>query len=295
MKILIIENEHYLAQSIAAKLIDRGFSCELALSADEINYFEAYDVILLSTGIAEQDFYQIIKKYKNAIIILMVSYVNNDTVSRPMQAGASDYILKPFMIEELIRKIEHYKSHKILNDENKILKEYIDYIFNNITIEFDYQTNLPLIIKTDHQNSANFIAYNIAKKRKLVFDFVSLAKKLDFNKIKNAHKDRLVYVSDFHTLKAFEKEEVLSIIKNKNIVIATNDLSEEIEGFNVIELEHDEKAYEESNILSIEDYVKNVISIHQHKFPDTELSRRLGISRKSLWEKRKKYGIIKQK
>ncbi|MEA1917106.1 MAG: helix-turn-helix domain-containing protein, partial [Campylobacterota bacterium] len=31
------------------------------------------------------------------------------------------------------------------------------------------------------------------------------------------------------------------------------------------------------------------------KFPDTELSKKLGISRKSLWEKRKKYGISKQK
>ena len=33
----------------------------------------------------------------------------------------------------------------------------------------------------------------------------------------------------------------------------------------------------------------------QDKYPDTELSRRLGISRKSLWEKRKKFGIEKIK
>ena len=33
----------------------------------------------------------------------------------------------------------------------------------------------------------------------------------------------------------------------------------------------------------------------QDKYPDTELSKRLGISRKSLWEKRKKFGIEKNK
>ncbi|EAH5670062.1 hypothetical protein CXE35_07460, partial [Campylobacter jejuni] len=30
-------------------------------------------------------------------------------------------------------------------------------------------------------------------------------------------------------------------------------------------------------------------------FPDTDLSKKLGISRKSLWEKRKKYEISKKK
>jgi DNA-binding NtrC family response regulator len=33
----------------------------------------------------------------------------------------------------------------------------------------------------------------------------------------------------------------------------------------------------------------------QHTYPDTELSKKLGISRKSLWEKRKKFGIEKDK
>jgi DNA-binding NtrC family response regulator len=33
----------------------------------------------------------------------------------------------------------------------------------------------------------------------------------------------------------------------------------------------------------------------QTKYPDTELSKKLGISRKSLWEKRKKLGIEKKK
>ena len=46
---------------------------------------------------------------------------------------------------------------------------------------------------------------------------------------------------------------------------------------------------------SIEDYVKFIVLNYQHKFPDTELSKKLGISRKSLWEKRKKYDIFKTK
>jgi DNA-binding NtrC family response regulator len=47
-------------------------------------------------------------------------------------------------------------------------------------------------------------------------------------------------------------------------------------------------------ILPISEYVKLMIVKHQDKMPDIRISEMLGISRKSLWEKRKKYGIEKQ-
>jgi DNA-binding NtrC family response regulator len=294
MNILIVENEHYLAQSIATKLGEKGYHCEFASTIDEAQRNEKFDAVLLSTNISEHNIYPVIEKYKNTIIILMVSYVNNDTVAKPLKAGASDYILKPFMIEELIRKIEHYRLHKQLSDENKILKNYIDYVFNNITIEVDFKIELPLLIKTNHQRNADFIAYMIAKKRRLVFDFISLAKTPVFDRVKDNFKNKLIYLSDFHTLKHNEKNELCNLIQNKNIIIATSDLNEDLQ-INTITFKSDSKAYEDNDISSIEDYVKNVILNHQYRLPDTELSRRLGISRKSLWEKRKKYGIVKER
>ena len=39
------------------------------------------------------------------------------------------------------------------------------------------------------------------------------------------------------------------------------------------------------SILTINNYVKLMVTNFQDKYPDTELSKRLGISRKSLWEK----------
>jgi DNA-binding NtrC family response regulator len=60
-------------------------------------------------------------------------------------------------------------------------------------------------------------------------------------------------------------------------------------------LQSELKIFDHGDILCIDDYVKYVITTFQGKFPDTELSKKLGISRKSLWEKRKKYGIAKKK
>ncbi|STA51331.1 two-component response regulator [Campylobacter lari] len=55
------------------------------------------------------------------------------------------------------------------------------------------------------------------------------------------------------------------------------------------------KALKAMEFLTIDDYVKHIIISYQNVFPDTDLSKKLGISRKSLWEKRKKYGITKKK
>ena len=50
-----------------------------------------------------------------------------------------------------------------------------------------------------------------------------------------------------------------------------------------------------NEIVTIDEYVKYIIVNYQDKFSDTELSKKLGISRKSLWEKRKKYDVSKKK
>jgi DNA-binding NtrC family response regulator len=44
-------------------------------------------------------------------------------------------------------------------------------------------------------------------------------------------------------------------------------------------------------VLSIEDYTKEFISVYQGKYSEQQLSDMLGITRKSLWEKRKRWGI----
>ena len=46
--------------------------------------------------------------------------------------------------------------------------------------------------------------------------------------------------------------------------------------------------------LSIEDYTKAFIQRHQSEYNEKQLSEMLGITRKSLWEKRKKWGIARE-
>lgn len=295
MKILIIENEIYLAQSIAAKLSDLGHTCDLASSTKDALRNEPYDVLLLSTNISGQDFYPVIDAYKDAVVILMISYVSNDTVSKPLKAGAKDYILKPFMIEELIRKIDHYQDYEQLKRQNTTFQRYIDHSFSSVNVDCDFsKSDLPIFVFSNYQKYADAFAFKLLNRCSASLDFISLASLRTLDEIANLNPERLTYITDFQALKKTDKKPFLDLIEGKSVIVSSTDIIEDIP-YKIVEMKSDNKVIEQGDILPIEDYVKYIVLNYQHKFPDTELSKKLGISRKSLWEKRKKYGIIKKK
>ena len=295
MKILIIENEIYLAQSIAAKLSDLGHTCDLASSTKDALRNDPYDVVLLSTNISGQDFYPVIDAYKDAVVILMISYVSNDTVSKPLKAGAKDYILKPFMIEELIRKINHFQDYEQLKRQNATFQRYIDHSFSSVNVECEYEkSDLPIFVFSNYQKYADAFAFKLLDRCKAPLNFISLSNIKTLDEISNLNPERMTYITDFQALKKTDKAPFLELIAGKNVIVSSTDIIEEVP-YKTVEMKSDNKVIEQGDILPIEDYVKYIVLNYQHKFPDTELSKKLGISRKSLWEKRKKYGIIKKK
>jgi DNA-binding NtrC family response regulator len=296
MKILIVENEIYLSQSISTKLTEMGHICESAATVKDALKLDGFDAVLLSTNVSGQNFYPIIEKYKSAIIILMVSYISNDTVTKPLKAGANDYILKPFMIEELTRKLTHLQDYIVYKKENETYKSYIEHLLKKDTSHtITNKTKLPLLLKVNYQKVADSIVFEYAKNYNESFVFVSLEDDDAIEQIKKIHDNELIYLINFQNIKKSEKTKVLSVIQNKRVILSSSDLAESIEDMETMEVKNEEGVFEKGDILSIENYVKYIITKYQSKFPDTELSKKLGISRKSLWEKRKKYGISKKK
>lgn len=295
MKVLIIENEIYLAQSISIKLSDAGYSCEIISSFDEYNDEKYYDIVLLSTN--TNNFLKAVSQFKHSIIILLISYISTDTVSNPLKLGASDYIQKPFMIEELIRKIKHYQDFRKLSILNKAYQSYIKSRLETIKIpEYNYKKlKLPLILKSNKQSSADAFVFNYANECDITLSFIDLTSTNSVEKVtKLPTENNLLFLSNFQALKTAEKEKLLDFIQNKNVILHTNSSTDDLK-INCINLNDNEKNIDSNEILTIDEYVKYVIINYQNIFPDTDLSKKLGISRKSLWEKRKKYEISKKK
>jgi len=293
MKIIIVENELYLAQSISSKLSEIGFEVETYSSIKEALNSKG-DVYLLSTNLPGQNCHPIITEFKDKIIILMVSYINNDTVSEPIKLGAKDYIVKPFMIEELIRKIEHYKEYQELKQQNRLYSDYTHNLLKGISVDFKIEKlSLPVVIFTNYPKLVDKIVFSYVEKSKRVLSFIPLTDKDWKEKIHISPIDAILYISDLQILKKSEREQLFSLIEGEEFIIATTSNIET--PYETIEVKTESKLYDQNEILTIDDYVKFIVNSFQYKFPDTELSKKLGISRKSLWEKRKKYGIFKKK
>ncbi|EGB2112736.1 hypothetical protein MOT59_001024, partial [Campylobacter jejuni] len=137
--------------------------------------------------------------------------------------------------------------------------------------------------------------FNYANECDITLSFIDLTSTNSVEKVmKLPTENNLLFLSNFQALKATEKEKLLDFIQNKNVILHTNSNTDDLK-INCINLNDNEKNINSNEILTIDEYVKYVIINYQNIFPDTDLSKKLGISRKSLWEKRKKYEISKKK
>ena len=296
MNILIIENEIYLAQKIVSRLLDDGHSCDYIESPNIDNLTKEYDIVLLSTSLPAPLCKNILKKYtETSIILLLVSYISDETVTNPIKEGAKDYIMKPFIMDELVRKIYHYKECRSLRRELQTLREYVDFIFKEEdTKDTLLPPSFPILIESNSQRGSDKLVFELSRKLDMPITFITLNSATwlkEFNAVKTKS---IIYLTNYHSLKRSAKENLNKIIDTKNCVISSLETEEDFP-YRKIEFMNDNVLMSNTNIMTINDYVKVMVLSYQSKYPDTELSKKLGISRKSLWEKRKKLGIEKKK
>ncbi len=294
MNILIIESEIYLAQKVVSRLLDDGHNCDFIETPNIDSLTKDYDIILLSTSLPAALCKTIIRRYNDSIILLLVSYISDETVTDPIKEGAKDYIMKPFIMDELVRKIYHYRECKSLRKELHTLREYLNFQFNEVdTSGCILPTSFPTLIETNSQISADKLAFELVRKLNAQMRFISLNSD-NWQKKVNEKFNGISYLTDYHSLKKNSKENLNKMIEDKKCILVSLEKEEEFP-YNKIECQKSDTLMMTNNIMTINDYVKMMVLSYQTKYPDTELSKKLGISRKSLWEKRKKLGIEKKK
>ena len=127
MKILIVEDETELSESILSYLKSEGYLCEYALTydsaTDKISLYE-YDIILVDLNLPDGNGIQIIKKlkesdFKGGIIITSARDTLDDRISG-LHTGADDYLIKPFHLAELNARIKSLTRRVLFKGSNTI-------------------------------------------------------------------------------------------------------------------------------------------------------------------------------
>ncbi|HED11370.1 MAG TPA: sigma-54-dependent Fis family transcriptional regulator [Caldithrix abyssi] len=129
--ILVVDNEQRMCMLIKGTLeLEQDLSVDVAFSGREALTLMAakkYDVVLTDLKMTPMDGMTLLKtikeQYPGTEILLMTAYASQETAVEAMQAGAFDYLIKPFSMDELLLRVRRILKQRRLEKENARLKE----------------------------------------------------------------------------------------------------------------------------------------------------------------------------
>ncbi|MDB5121528.1 MAG: DNA-binding response OmpR family regulator [Sphingobacteriales bacterium] len=201
MKILIVEDEKKLADSIRTYLANEQFTCEVAYdyyeAIEKIQLYE-YACIILDITLPNGnglDILKELKQEKKADGVLIVSAKNSlDDKVKGLKIGADDYLTKPFHLPELAARVSSIIRRKSFEGNNQIALDGLTLDLSDRTLKY----NEEIIALT--RKEYDLLVYFISNKNRVVTkeaivehlwgDDIDMADSYDFiySHIKNLRK-----------------------------------------------------------------------------------------------------------
>ena len=112
MRVLVVEDQRTLAAQLVAALRDAGYAIDVAHDGEEGGFLgdtEPYDAVVLDLGLPKLDGLTVLKRWRATgrdfpVLILTARDRWTDKVEG-IDAGADDYLAKPFHMEELLARV----------------------------------------------------------------------------------------------------------------------------------------------------------------------------------------------
>jgi DNA-binding NtrC family response regulator len=128
--ILVVEDEAKLRRLVELQLADDGFQVQSVPDAEaalQLLNKENFDLLLTDfklPGMNGLEFLQAAKRIDAQMpVVIMTAYGSVEAAVDAMKAGASDYVLKPFSLAELVLVIRKELDTHRLREENRSLRE----------------------------------------------------------------------------------------------------------------------------------------------------------------------------
>lgn len=201
MKLLIIEDEQALRESIDKYFTEAGVLCESCSNLEEaigkLSLYQ-YDCILLDIGLPDGEGFKVLEHLKangkNEGVLIISARNSLDTKIKGLNLGADDYLIKPFHLAELKARIDAIYRRKAFNTNNLLVHDLI-----NIDLAA-HEVRVKSITLSFTRKEYDMLLYFIANKGKVISknaiaehlwgDEIDLADSFDFiyTHIKNIRK-----------------------------------------------------------------------------------------------------------
>ncbi|RXI38089.1 DNA-binding response regulator [Clostridium tetani] len=169
MKLLIVEDEKQLLESIAEGLRLSGYVVDIAENgkeAEEMCFVEDYDLVILDINLPLMDGFSVLKSIRehNKTVNIIMLTAKSDVEDRVLglDLGANDYMIKPFHFEELEARIRSLLRRKTVQQDAVIVCGPIKFDTNSRTVQI-HDENLKLTKK-----ETTILEYLILNKSRIV-------------------------------------------------------------------------------------------------------------------------------
>src|SRR5436190_15838892 len=131
--LLLVEDEAPLRQAVAEQLVDRGYRVAQADSGERALALLAefaFDVIVSDLRLPGMDGASLVQaavdRYPDIIAIVITGYGTVKDAVEAIKRGASDFVNKPFQIDELLHVLQSTLEQRRLKSENAYLRAQLD-------------------------------------------------------------------------------------------------------------------------------------------------------------------------
>jgi DNA-binding NtrC family response regulator len=144
--ILIVEDEAKMRRLLELNLGEQGFTTHAVADAEsglKLLAQEKVDLVVTDfrlPGMNGLEFLQAVKRVNAALpVVMMTAYGSVESAVEAMKMGASDYVLKPFSLEEMTLVVRKELDAHNLREENRSLREALGqrYQYENIIAKSD--------------------------------------------------------------------------------------------------------------------------------------------------------------
>jgi len=200
MKILLLEDDQILCDSLKEYLESEGYSVDTAYRGGDVfdlTYENSYDLYILDVNVPDINGFDVLRELReaddNTPAMYITALTDINSISKGFSVGADDYVKKPFDPEELIIRIKSkfdkkdkkivYKditydlSQQLVTKDNSIvsLGEVQLRLFHELITNQDRVVDAYTLLDMLEQPNMNALRVNIAKlKSKLGIEIINI-------------------------------------------------------------------------------------------------------------------------
>ncbi|MFV0393741.1 MAG: response regulator transcription factor [Coprobacillaceae bacterium] len=190
MRILLVEDEKRLAAALKQHLIKENYQVDVAydgITAEDLSGTGIYDIIILDRMLPGKSGIEVLKtlrkkEIKSATIFLTAKDTIEDRIEG-LDAGADDYLVKPFSTKELLARIRALGRRPQTLEENHLCIGNIKLHTNSFKIELETST---IILTTKESHLLEYLILNqnrVLSKEQIIDKIWGFDSEVDVNSV----------------------------------------------------------------------------------------------------------------